>query len=332
MTDNLKTTWKSLKRRTQKPEPGVIGDPLPHRVELFIKRRQLHARRMWLRAAVRRKQDAPPPADPIFIIGCPRSGTTLLFRLLQSHRAVSTPVGEGHILWNTFQHPRTRNWTSDRLAAEDIKPGERPFLYAAIERMTRGGRFLDKTPRNSLRIPYLLELFPSATFVLLKRDGPPTVSSLIEGWSLRHGISYRLPENLELAEYRGRLWSYLLPAGWRDLMGTTIADVAAHQYVASYETALSDMEKVPGGSIVELTYESLVAQPVEEIERLLDFLALPHSDEVIAMASNLPAHQVQVNSPPRPDKWRERGDEIGRIFPIIAPTTQKLGYASTLDL
>jgi hypothetical protein len=332
MTGKLKTGWKSLKRRAQRSELGVVGDPLPHRVELFLKRRQLHARRMWLRTAIRRKQHAAPPADPIFVIGCPRSGTTLLFRLLQRHRDVSTPGGEGHILWSTFQHPRTRDWASDRLVAGDIREGERQFLYAAIDRMAGGGRFLDKTPRNCLRIPYLLELFPGAKFVLLKRDGPPTVSSLIEGWTLRHGISYRLPENLELAEYRGRLWSYLLPPNWRDLKGTTIADVAARQYVASYETALADMERVPNGSFVELTYESLVDQPLEETKRLLDLLALPHSDEVIAMASNLSAHQVQVNSPPRVDKWKERGDEIGRIFPIIAPTTQKLGYESTLDL
>jgi len=332
VTNILKTTWKSLKRRSQKSEQGVIGDPLLHRTELFLRRRELHARRMWLRAAVRHEQDAPPPADPIFIIGCPRSGTTLLFRLLQRHRDVNTPRGEGHILWNAFQHPRTRNWASDQLGAEDIRGGERPFLYAAIDRMAKGGRFLDKTPRNCLRIPYLLELFPGATFVLLKRDGPATVSSLIEGWTWRHGISYRLPENLELAEYRGHLWSYLLPPAWRDFKTTTIADVAAHQYASSYETTLTDKEEIPIGSIIELTYESLVAQPVQEIESLLDFLGLPPSDEVISMASNLPAHHVQVNSPPRPDKWRERSEEIERIFPLIAPTMQKLGYESSLDL
>lgn len=332
MTNQLKTSWTSLKQRAQKSEMGLIGDPLLHRMELLLKRRQLHARRMWLRAAVRRNHDAPPPAAPIFIIGCPRSGTTLLFRLLQEHSDVSTPGGEGHVLWNTFQHPRTRNWDSDRLGAGDIKAGERPFLYAAIARMNERGRFLDKTPRNCLRIPYLLELFPGATFLLLKRDGPPTVSSLIEGWTVRHGISYRLPENLELAEYRGHLWSYLLPPGWRNLKNTTIADVAAHQYAASYETALSDLEKAPSGSVVVLTYESLVAQPVQEIERVLDSLGLSHSSDVIAMASNLSAHQVQANSPPRPNKWRERQDEIQRIFPIISSTTQRLGYETRLDL
>lgn len=332
MTSPLIATWKSLKRRTQKTESGMVGDPLPHRAELFLKRRQLHLRRTWLKASVSRRRDAPPPANPIVIIGCPRSGTTLLFRLLQRHAGVSTPGGEGHILWNTFQHPRERGWSSDRLVEDDIRPGEREFLYAAIDRMTGGGRFLDKTPRNCLRVPYLRALFPGATYVLLKRDGPPTVSSLIEGWTVRHGISYRLPDKLELAEYRGRLWSYLLPPDWRDLQGTSFADVAARQYVASYETALSDLRELPSTRVIELSYESLVAQPVEAIGRLLDALELNHSDDVLDMASHLSSHQVQTNSPPRPDKWRERADEIGRILPLIAPTTQKLGYESTPDL
>jgi len=289
-------------------------------------------RRMWLRTLVRGQRDVDPPNDPIFIIGCPRSGTTLLFRLLQQHVEIGTPGGEGHILWNTFQHPRTRNWSSDRLLEADIVAGEREFLYAAIRRMAGGGRFLDKTPRNCLRIPYLLELFPGARFVVLKRDGPPTVSSLIEGWRVRHGISYRLPERLELAEYRGRLWSYLLPPGWRDLKHTTIADVAARQYVSAYETALTDIQRVPKGFVTEVAYESLVRRPVPVIEALLEELHLPSSGDVISMASDLSKHEVQANSPPRPDKWKQRADEITRIFPTISPTARRLGYEGRLDL
>ncbi len=329
---DIKAIWKTFKRRRAAVHEGVIGDPLPHRFELSVRRWQLRARRMWLRAAVRRRPDAAPPENPIFIIGCPRSGTTLLFRLLQQHAGISTPGGEGHILWNTFQHPRDRDWSSDRLTQADIRQGEREFLYAAIGTMTRAGRFLDKTPRNCLRVPYLRALFPGATFVLLKRDGPPTVSSLIEGWTVRHGISYRLPERLELAEYSGYRWSYLLPPEWRALRRTTIADVAARQYVVSYETVLADLAKSDAGSVVELTYEDLVARPVEEMRRLHDALDLPQSDEVLAMAANLSGHQVQTNSPPRPDKWRDRADEIRRILPQIAPTMQKLGYESTPDL
>lgn len=331
MADRVKEGWKSLKRRSQRTMGGVVGDPLPQRIELFLKREQLRLRRTWLKAAAGRKKGVPPPENPIFVIGCPRSGTTLLFRLLQKHPKVGTLDGEGHILWSTYQHPRDRGWSSDRLTGDDIRPGERDFLYAAIQRVAGERRFLDKTPRNCLRVPYLLELFPGATIVLLKRDGPPTVSSLIEGWTVRHGISYRLPEPLELAEYKGNLWSYLLPPDWRDLRYKTFADVAARQYVASYETALHDIREL-GASVVEVSYEALIAEPVDEMGRLLRFLQLDDSRDVMAMAANLSRHQVQTNSPPRPDKWRERASEIRRIVPIIAPTMEELGYTSHPEL
>ncbi|HZK51926.1 MAG TPA: hypothetical protein VFD47_10225, partial [Actinomycetota bacterium] len=132
--------------------------------------------------------------------------------------------------------------------------------------------------------------------------------------------------------YRGRLWSYLLPPGWRELKHTTIADVAARQYVAAYENALTDIKRVPQELVTEITYESLVSRPVPVIEALLEDLRLPPSAEVVSMASDLSKHEVQVNSPPRPDKWKQRADEVARIFPTISPTTRRLGYKDTLDL
>jgi hypothetical protein len=44
------------------------------------------------------------------------------------------------------------------------------------------------------------------------------------------------------------------------------------------------------------------------------------------MATNLNAHPVQTNSPPRPEKWRERASEIAPILDRIAPTMERLGY------
>ncbi|CAN5576983.1 hypothetical protein BH20ACT23_BH20ACT23_23510 [soil metagenome] len=268
---------------------------------------------------------------PIFVLGCPRSGTTLLFRLLQCHEGLGTPSGEGHILWNKYQHPRFRGWTSDRLTAEDVQPEEPVFLYTAIDRIAGGKRFLDKTPRNCLRVPYLVSLFPDASFVLLKRDGPPTVSSLIEGWTVRHGVSYRLPVDLDLDEYQGNLWCYMLPPGWKTLRDTSIRDIAAHQYVASYETALNDLSSIPSDRVASLTYEELVSRPVEVLSDLLAALDLPPSAAVSAMANDLSSHQVQTNSPPRPDKWRDRIEEIREVMPLISPTMERMGYETSLE-
>ncbi|MFN2557324.1 MAG: sulfotransferase [Nitriliruptorales bacterium] len=275
-----------------------------------------------------------PPRAPVFLVGCPRSGTSMLFDLLRRHEALQGLTGEGHILWSNYQHPRRKGWASDRATAEDIAAGERGYLYTAIRHISQGLRFIDKTPKNVLRLPYLAALFPDATFVFIKRDGPDTVSSLIEGWQARRGISYRLPTALDLAEYRGRLWSYILPPGWRERARSSFAEVAALQYVRSNETALVDRQYLPAGSWVEVAFERLVAEPVLEVSRLLERFDLPPSERVLDRARHLNEHPVGAVSPPRPEKWRDRAHEIGRIIPQLKATTVRLGYEghTSLDL
>lgn len=302
------------------------SDPLKARAKVFVRRRRLHAHRLWLKTIAAARGTDQPPSRPVFVVGCPRSGTTLLFRLLRRHPELSAPLGEGHVLWSTYQHPRDKGWASDRATAEDIKEGEARYLYTGIRSFAGEARFLDKTPRNVLKIPYLASLFPGASFVLLKREARATVNSLIEGWEVRHGVSYRLPQQLDLAEYRGDRWSYVLPPGWRQVAGTSFADVAALQYRASYETALDDLARLPSGSVTCLKFEQLLEDPIGTMGTLLDRLELERVAEVMEMAGNLEAHPVQTNSPPRPEKWRAREDQILRIMPAVAPTMSRLGY------
>ncbi len=269
--------------------------------------------------------DEPPPR-PVFLVGCPRSGTSLLFDLLRRHEALQGLPEEGHVLWNACQHPRRKGWTSDRATAEDVAEPERVYLYSAIRHIAQGRRFIDKTPKNVLRLPYLSVLFPDATFVFIKRDARDTVNSLLEGWTARKGLSYRLPVPLELAEYRGRLWSYILPPGWRGRSRSCIAEVAALQYLASNETALADRGQLPRGSWVEVAFEDLLARPVPEVTRLLERLDLPVSERVMEKARRLHEHPVGAITPPRPGKWRDRADEINRVLPQLTPVLNRLGY------
>jgi hypothetical protein len=310
----------------------MIEDPAKLRLRRLVRKVQLTSHRSWLRAMAKLRGTDEPPRNPIFLVGCPRSGTTLLFRLLRRHEAVASLHGEGHVLWNTYQHPKEKGWTSDRATDADVKPGERRFIYSSIRSFVDGGRFLDKTPKNVLKIPYLFELFPDARFVLLKRDGRDTVNSLIEGWEVRHGVSYKLPQRLNLAEYRGRYWSYVLPPGWRELANTSIAEIAALQYTTSYEQALADIGVLPREALLELKFEDLLERPLEETRRLLEFLGLKASERVTEMAGNLSAHPVQTTSPPEAGKWRKRSDQIAAVAPKIIPIMSKLGYevASTL--
>ncbi len=307
------------------------------------RRHRLEARIAFLRAAyvqrlriLRAKIVAAPnaqidpPRRPIFIIGAPRSGTTLLFHLLRGHESLRSLPVEGHVLWGAYQHPRLKAWSSDRAVADDIRDHERRYVYAGIGALAGESTFLDKTPKNALKVPYLIDLFPDARFVFLKRDGRAVVSSLIEGWRMRRGISYRLPVKLHLADYRGPFWCYLLPPGWRDLVRTSIAEVAAHQYVSSCETALDDLRVLPSERRVDVVYEELVSHPVDEARRLMDQLELAESEPVVDFARHLADHRAGAISAPRLGKWRDRAREIEPILPTIGPTMSRLGYEALL--
>jgi hypothetical protein len=297
----------------------------------FADRKAFIATKAHLRARILAHQAASlsrvvdPPIAPIFIVGSPRSGTSLLFDILRHHEALGSLTHEGHELWNAYQHPAKRGWTSDRATAGDIAARERRYLAVAIHRISEGRRFLDKTPKNVMRLGYLAGLFPDAKIVFLRRSGPAAVGSLIEGWSKRRGISYRLPCRLNLKDYEGRLWSYILPPNWRQLIGTSIAQVAAAQYVSSNEQALADRQLLPPGMVIDVRFEELVAQPIPTIERLVDTLELQPSRALRDRAEQVPGHHVGSLSPPRDGKWREQRG-IHEVLPGLRETMTKLGY------
>ncbi len=205
--------------------------------------------------------DPGPPERPILIVGCPRSGTTLLLQGLLHSSELRSVQSEGHILWDEFHHPRDRGWDSDALAAGDVSDREREYIHRAIRLVVRGRRFVDKTPESCLRIAYLDELFPDATFVFLRRRGADNVSSLLEAWRARpRFVKYRLPEPLTgLGPLAGNQWSFTLVPGWRDLRAAPLEEICARQYVACNEAVLEARGALDPSRWIDVAYEDLVA-------------------------------------------------------------------------
>ncbi|MGQ0668931.1 MAG: sulfotransferase family protein [Actinomycetota bacterium] len=283
-----------------------------------------------LRVATPALPRRPPPREPIFILGSPRSGTTSLFQLLNRSPRLASLDAESHLLWEAF-HPDGRpGWTSHGLGSDSVTPAERRFLHWAIDRLTLGRRYLDKDPRNSLRIRYLRALFPDAWFVHLKRDGRAAVSSLITGWRAagKQFPGTEMPMPLVIDGYEGTTWRFAVPPGWEEYAtGHSLAEVCAFQWVRTNEAILSGMDQAGGERWVELTYEGLVAAPREETQRVLTALGLPADEEVLSYADSFDRHVTKAVTAPREGKWREENpEEIERILPLIAPTMERLGY------
>ena len=275
---------------------------------------------------------APPPERPILVIGCPRSGTTVLRAALLAGGEASSVQAEGHILWNEFHPQRRRVATSDALDAGDVTERERRYIHLAIRASTRGRRFLDKTPENCLRMGYLDALFPDARYVFLHRRAADNVNSLMQGWRARpRFVTHRLPEPLTgIAPLDGERWSFVLVPGWRELRDAPLETICAHQYIASNEAVLAARERIPRERWIDVAYERLVADPEAELARVYAGLGLTFEGPARATALGLlqtPA--ATALTPPRPDKWRdENGAAIERILPLVAETEHRLAVAA----
>ena len=299
-----------------------------------LRRRVWRVRRSVPRVArpLSRLVSADPPRDPIFVIGCPRSGTSVLLDALRAGSELSLVQSEGHILWDEFHHPRDRGWDSDALSAADVTERERAYVHLAIRLFARGGRFVDKTPANCLRVEYLAELFPGATFVFLRRRGADNVSSLMEAWRARpRFVRYRLPEPLNgLGELSGDNWSLVLVPGWRDLRDAPLEEICARQYVACNSAVLEDRAALPGSSWVDVRYETLVAEPVRELRRVYDELGLTFTQRAEQFARDLAENRSRTTlTAPGAEKWRDRNaDPVVRVASQLAETERLLGYAA----
>ena len=273
---------------------------------------------------------ARTPEHPVFVIGCPRSGTSALLHLLVQSPELRSVHNEGHILWQPYHHPRDRGWDSDALGAEDVSDRERRYINLALRLVVRDRRFVDKTPENCLRIPYLRALFPDASFVFIRRRAADNVSSLMEGWRARpRFVTYRLPQRLEgLGPLNGDRWSFVLVPGWRELRFAPLEEICARQYVACNEAALSARETIDPGSWIDVAYEELVASPVETTRRISDELGLVFSRPVANAAAALSRTPGPTAlTPPRPGKWRDHNRAaVERVGHLVAPTERRLGW------
>ena len=162
-------------------------------------------------------------------------------------------------------------------------------------------RMLEKTPKNALRVPFLNAVFPDALFVYLYRDPRPSIASMIEAWETQRFVTYP-----QLPEWEGEPWSLLLPPGWRDLRGASLAEIAAAQWDTTTRPLLADLEKLPPQRWCVVDYDAFVADPRADVERVCDFAGVSY-DDVTAEPLPLSRHTV---SEPAPDKWRAREDEM----------------------
>ncbi len=85
--------------------------------------------------------------SPVLVIGCPRSGTTLLFNILSEVPSLWSIGYESKAIIERYHHPRTKGWDSGALDADDLTPESRAYILAEFERQAAPGTFWQRVNR-----------------------------------------------------------------------------------------------------------------------------------------------------------------------------------------
>ncbi|WP_285164403.1 sulfotransferase family protein [Shewanella goraebulensis] len=271
---------------------------------------------------------------PIIILSAPRSGSTLLFEVLSKNNALMTIGGESHALIEKIPSLNIayRGFSSNALNQQDIDINLRQHLLQRFsdEMLDSEGqransmagtifRFLEKTPKNSLRVDFLNVLFPDALFIYLVRDPKENISSIMQAWQSNKFVTYP-----NLPGWNKRNWSLLLPEKWQTLNGETLESIAAFQWQEANNAIINSLKKINSARWCMVSYEQLVNQTEKTIERLCHFSGIEFTEELAQICSQALPHSRYTISAPKADKWLANYSEIKKVWPSIETTICKI--------
>ena len=245
-----------------------------------------------------------PAPDPIFVLGLPRSGSTLVEQILASH-----PMIEGtaelpyiHTLVRDIEpDPRAGVATPYPELLAELPPErlrELGALYlerARAHRKTDRPFFIDKMPNNWMHVGFIQLILPNAKIVDTRRH------PLATGYS-----------NFKQLYARGQEFSYDLTHLGR--------------HYADYVRMMAHFDQVSPGRVHRVTHERLVADTEGEIRRLLDALGLPFDEACLRFHESKravkSASAEQVRQPIRKnaaDDWRAFESELEPLKRALGP-------------
>jgi hypothetical protein len=279
---------------------------------------------------------------PIFIIGCGRSGTTLLFQLLKYHPQLSPtqgyPDGEDHLNWidygnckiSGFGHPgreegKTGFSECPHMDESDVTPEiiqrMTDYYYHEVLKEDPNQRVLTKVPHLSNKLRYVLEIFPDAKFIHIIRDCVPMVFSwkkVLDG--VRANLMAYLPEKeypcfsvLPKSELENVI-SQGIPQS-RIYYQDSAPDMFVDYWIETNRNIPLQMDNDPL-KFLTLKYEDLILDPLNQLNQLCDFCE-------IDLFKQMPALQIYPKqnddykryfSDEQVASWQSRASSVQRYF------------------
>ena len=307
--------WQAL-RAAHAAQLNIARDVVP---ELLAKDSQplLMTDRMVSRHAYEGWRPLSSPdgrQSPVFVVGFPRSGTTLLEQMLDAHpdfqsmdeRAFIHELTEGMELVGQHYPDDLANLT--QVEAEQL----RAVYFRRVDHvlpMLGQRRLVDKNPLNMLCLPMIMRLFPQARIILCLRHPCDVLLSC-------YMQPFRSPAFMVLCTSLQRL---------------------ARGYVQAFEHWYQQVE-VFAPHVLEWRYESVVSQFDDHVTRLGQFLELADASPMARFAEHAQSKRF-ISTPSYAqvtqginrkaiDRWHAYREQFEPILPLLRPLIERLGYTA----
>ena len=304
---------------------------------------------------------------PVIIIGCPRSGTSLLFTILNTSKHLWSLYRESNDIWENFYKFTKKEFKNEVLTNEDLNEESKSFLlnefhkysfnnyyigYFVREYLLRNSslkplsipitqanllyknllikeyRLVEKTPKNCFRISFINKLFDDCKFIFLKRDGKSNISSLIEGWN-SNGKYVRSKDLPVSLNIAGYTGQ-----GWNFALPPMWENYVNSplEEVCAFQWISSNKAALEGLREIEEKRKYTINYEELSSDTYSTIKKLCDFIDVpfskeLRKISYKPP-EVNYVSKPKKEKWKENAHLIEKVYPQIKSTMKELGYLS----
>tara|TARA_B100000678_G_C18225644_1_gene508765 strand:+ start:1629 stop:3482 length:1854 start_codon:yes stop_codon:yes gene_type:complete len=244
--------------------------------------------------------------DPVFLVGFPRSGTTLLDTMLMAIPSLLIMEERPVLMQATANLDRSDLASLDQTAVRALR--KRYFQLAAEKEGTlEGRRIVDKHPLQMTKIPLIHRIFPSAQIILMERHPYDAVlSCFIANFKLNHAMR-----------------------------SFTTLEEAALTYDSVFSTWEESISCLPV-NVFKVRYESLVLDREKELRRLINWLRVDWNDDLMrhekvarGRGRIKTASYAQVTEPiynRAVYRWTRYREMLEEVAPTLRPWAERQGY------
>ena len=271
----------------------------PERIDGHVKRSKSLFTREFLACA---SGQGAPAADPIFIVGLPRAGSTLIEQILSSHPRVEgtmelpdVPVlAHGIGTQATDGGPRYPQVLATLSPGQLRELGEEYLARTRIQRKTGRPYFIDKLPNNFLHVGFIHLMLPNARIIDARRH---PLSGCFSAFKQHFA--------------RGQNFTY------------DLAELGA--YYRSYVELMAHFDAVLPGRVHRVFYEQMVENTEGEVRRLLEYCGLPFEPACLRFYENERAVRTASSEQVRVPIYREGLEQWRHYEAWLEPLKRSLG-------